>query len=65
MAVGPRQERIGNRPVAGETNSAKPGPDFTNQIGSAKRGAESRGNRLHSASKLKTPSGGATGGERA
>ncbi len=45
MATTPRQERIGNMPVAGEQNSAQPGPDVTKQVASTKRQAEAAANR--------------------
>ena len=45
MATGPRQERIGNMPVAGEQNSAQPGPDSTRQVASVKRQAEAAANQ--------------------
>jgi len=45
MATGPRQERIGNMPVAGEQNSAEAGPDVTRQVASVKRQAEAAANQ--------------------
>jgi hypothetical protein len=60
MAVGPRQQRIGNLPVAGEQNSAQPSADITKQVSSTKRQAEAAGNRRATADVFGRPQGGAS-----
>jgi hypothetical protein len=64
MATGPRQERIGNMPVAGEQNSAQPGPDATRDITSVKRQAENAANRRkeETAGFIQSPQGSGAGG---
>jgi hypothetical protein len=64
MATGPRQDRIGNTPTGGEQQSAKPGPDFTRQVASAKRQAESAANRRKGEARglIASPQGSGVGG---
>jgi hypothetical protein len=66
MATGPRQERIGNTPVAGEQNSAQPGPDATREIGSLKRQAEGAAERRkdEAAGLIRSPQGSGVAGHQ-
>ncbi len=66
MATGPRQERIGNMPVAGEQNSAQPGPDATRQVASVKRQAEAAeaADAREAAAFMSSPQGAGAGGHQ-
>jgi hypothetical protein len=68
MAVNPsvKQARNGNVGVAGEQNTARPGPDATGQITSTKRQAEAAANRRknEAAGLIQSPQGSGVAGHQ-